>query len=154
MINMKKKILLSVLLIIAYTVISYAQTPKDFDKEVIKYSTIVKWDRDKVINGDLENLFKVMKKENVEFKAFYVTFTSPWAEDSNGKSYVDEINFTIVNFYDLDYNSFCHRFIVAIKDKIEYNDFVKKCKETAPGAILKHYGKVKVKNFRYKIGRT
>ena len=36
MINMKKKILLSVLLIIAYTVISYAQTPKDFDKEVIK----------------------------------------------------------------------------------------------------------------------
>jgi hypothetical protein len=153
MINMKKKILLSVLLIIAYTVISYAQTPKDFDKEVIKYSTIVKWDRDKVINGDLENLFKVMKKENVEFKSYYVTFTSPWTEESRGKAYVDEIHFAIVNIYDLDDNTPYHRFVVKINDRIEYNDFIKMCSDK-PLTILGHFSKVKVKDFRYKIGRT
>ena len=150
---MKKKILLSVLFIIAYTIISYAQTPKDFEKEIPKYTAIVNRNKQKVIDGDLENLFKVMKKENIEFKSFYVDFTSPWTEESHGKAYVEEIHFFIDNFYDLDDNSLCHSFVVKIKDKIEYNVFAKKCEETNPLAILKYYGKVKVIDFIYEVGQ-
>lgn len=152
MINMKKKILLTLGIIVMtfYTINSNAQEKLDVQSHAY-YSSIVSNTRSNIINKDFSNFFQIMKEHGVDFKSFLVTYTSPWTKDSKGKAYIKEIIFCIVNFFSLEYETNYDCFVVTPEEKILFDDFVNKCPQTSPYSILKDFKHVKIKSFNHKV---